>query len=94
MAIINIAMGIFLLVVLLTGTYLWSHRTGKFLSFDTNLHPKMKTAITHTSLTLLVIGTIGVFSFAFQSKIFYLVILLLSSLVVALFSVVMTKLNK
>ncbi len=92
--IIILAMLVFIVLLFLTATYLWRRRDGAFLIYDVGNTPKMSHLLTQSAISLAINGVIGLLILFLAPKFANLFTLGLASVLILIFSLRLTKLQK
>lgn len=91
--VIKLAVGAFIVLLLLTALYMWHQRNGIFLTFDAGSDPKLSKTLSYTSIALLIESVIGVFILFLGNKYLNLITLALASLTLIIFSIFFNQKN-
>ncbi|MDN6028936.1 MAG: hypothetical protein ACTIAG_00735 [Lactobacillus sp.] len=92
--IIILAMLVFIILLFLTAIYLWRRRNGAFLIYDVGNTPKMNRLLTQSAISLAINGVIGLLILFLAPKFANLLTLGLASILILIFSLRLTKLQK
>lgn len=91
--VIKLAVGAFIVLLLLTALYIWHQRNGIFLTFDAGSDQKLSKTLSYTSIALLIESVIGVFILFLGNKYLNLITLALASLTLIIFSIFFNQKN-
>lgn len=89
--IIKIVMIIFILLLLLTASYMWRQRNERFLTYDASSDPQLSNLLKWTAIALVIESVIGIILLALGNKYLNLITLALASLTILAFSLSITS---
>lgn len=89
--IIKIVMIIFILLLLLTASYMWCQRNGRFLTYDASSDPRLSNLLKWTAIALVIESVIGIILLALGNKYLNLITLALASVTILAFSLSITS---
>ena len=89
--IIKIVMIIFILLLLLTASYMWRQRNERFLTYDASSDPQLSNLLKWTAIALVIESVIGIILLALVNKYLNLITLALASLTILAFSLSITS---
>ncbi|KRM20771.1 MAG: hypothetical protein LKU_01574 [Lactobacillus kefiranofaciens] len=82
---------IFILLLLLTASYMWRQRNERFLTYDASSDPRLSNLLKWTAIALVIESVIGIILLALGNKYLNLITLALASLTILAFSLSITS---
>lgn len=82
---------IFILLLLLTASYMWRQRNERFLTYDASSDPQLSNLLKWTAIALVIESVIGIILLALGNKYLNLITLALASLTILAFSLSITS---
>lgn len=90
---IQIAMIIFIALLLLVAWYMWIRKSGHFLIYDVGARPELAKILSYTSISLIIVSALGIFILFLGNKYLNLITISLACLVILIFGILFNQKN-
>lgn len=92
--IINIFIGIFILLLLVTAWYLWQRRNSHFLAFNAQDNPQLSRLMSFTAVSLFAESILGTLILIFGNRYLNLITLVLACATILIFGLLINQKNE